>query len=354
MRAQPRHSKSHILDLGGGRHLVPREVLGKGSSATVHRAILVNAEGIRRWVALKMFSSVSSDEAENVLAVLLQMARRVACVEHPNVARVYECGMWQCQPFVVSELVDGISLHALQSAYAAKQRRLPLDLALFVACEVAEGLAGARIARDHDGVQLGVLHQSISAREVLLSWRGEVKVTDFETSTARGATSSVRNLRAFAGRATVMAPEVAQGAPPDARSDVFSFGVLLRELFVGPRFPPGLANADAIRLAREGYVHPITFHPQLPDGLVYVIERALEIDPEQRYPNAGALAHDLRRVAFAMGVGDGRWFLRSALHREWSEHAEEITAEKAYVQVGDDRDRGGVTSQVVDLPKRRR
>jgi len=341
-----------LLDLGGGRQLVPKDVLGKGSCATVHRALLVNDDGIRRWVALKLFSSVSSDESENILGVLLQMARRVACVDHPNVARVYECGMWRSQPYVVSELVDGISLHALQSAYAAKQRRLPLDLALFVACEAAEGLAGARIARDPDGVQLGVLHQSFSAREVMLSWRGEVKVTDFETSMARGATSSVRNLRAFASRAATMAPEVAQGAPADARSDVFSLGVMLRELFIGPRFPPGVGNADAIRLAREGYVHPLTFHPHLPDGLVYVIERALEIEPEQRYPNAGALANDLRRVAFAMGVGDGRWFLRSALQREWAEHAEEITAEKTYAPAGDER--GRVSSQVVDFPKRRR
>lgn len=352
MRAERRDSRPQYLDLGGGRQLVPRDVLGKGSSATVYRAILETRDGIRHWVALKLFSSVASDEADHVLHVLVRMARRVGCVDHPNVVRVYECGMWESQPYIVSELVDGISLHALQSAYAAKHRRLPLDLALFVACEAAEGLAGARIARDPDGVQLNVLHDSISAREVLLSWRGEVKVTDFETSTARGATSSVRNLRVFAGRAAAMAPEVAQGAPADARSDVFSFGVLLHELFIGPRFPPGLGNADAIRLAREGYVHPHTFHPHLPDGLMYVIDRALEVDPEQRYPNAGALAHDLRRVAFAMGVGDGRWFLRSALQREWAEHVDEITAEKAYAPASDER--GRVTSQVVDLPRRRR
>jgi eukaryotic-like serine/threonine-protein kinase len=317
-----------IIDLGDGHRLELGAMLGKGAYAKVYRAVMASrVSGVRRPVAVKLYSAVSSDEIDQIVSVVSRSARRMAGIEHPNIARVYECGVWRGQPFVVSELVDGVTLCSLQDAYQAKQRRLPLDLALFIACEVAEALAGARTARDFEGVQLGMVHHSVCAREVLLSWRGEVKVTDFEASTARVATSSVRSLRNVAGRATAMAPEVAQGAVGDARSDVFSLGVLLRELFIGPRFPVGLSNADAIRLAREGYVQPMTFQPHLPQGLVDVMLRAIEVDPEGRYPNACATAFDLRRIALAMGVGDGRYFLKSALQREWSEYAEEITCE---------------------------
>jgi hypothetical protein len=93
--------------------------------------------------------------------------------------------------------------------------------------------------------------------------------------------------------------------------------VLLRELLVGPRFRPGTSGAEAVRLAREGYVEPVTFQPRLPRELESVMERALEVNPEARYPNASALVADLRPVALCMGVGDGRYFLRRTLEREW-------------------------------------
>lgn len=127
--------------------------------------------------------------------------------------------------------------------------------------------------------------------------------------------------------------------------------MLLRELLIGPRFPSGLSNQDAIRLAREGFVQPLTFQPHLPQGLVDVMLRALEVDPEARYPNACALAHDLRRVAFAMGVGDGRWFLRSALQREYTSPVEEVTAETR-LPTEDEEPYEAYEGEVVELASR--
>jgi serine/threonine protein kinase len=339
------------VELGDGRLLELGAPIGKGSAATVYRARLGSESQVRRPVALKLFNAVSSDDADQVFALLVRTARRVACIDHPNIARAYDCGVWRGQPFVINELVDGVSLATLQEVYAKRQRRMPLDLALFIACEVGEALSGARVARDHDGVQLNMVHHALASREVLLSWRGEVKVTDFEASTARAATSSVRSLRGVAGRAAAMAPEVAQGCAPDARSDVFSYGILLRELLVGPRFPTSLplTSSDAIRLAREGYVHPITFQPHLPASAAYVMERALQVDPEARYPNASAMALDLRHSAFAMGVGDGRYFLKRALESQWSQYADEVTAEHAAPPQSAEREGNTIVLHDLDL-----
>jgi serine/threonine-protein kinase len=323
----PLHIPTDVVDIGDGRRVRLLEVVGKGASTTVFRGLLESRNGLRKLVAFKMLNGVSSDDAEHVFARVASAATRGAWVRHPNVVEIYDFGQWGKQPFFVLELVDGVPLHVLVERYATRSLRMPLDLALFIGSEVAEALSGARTARDHRGVQLGMLHLGLGTRKVLLGWRGEVKVGDFETSGAGPASSSVRSLRAVAHRTSTMAPEVARGVPGDARSDVFSLGVVLRELLIGPRFPRTVQNAEAMRMAREGFVQPISFQPHLPDALVQVIMRALEVDPAKRYPNASAMAFELRRVALGMGVGDGRIFLRRALDREWGNDASEVTLE---------------------------
>jgi eukaryotic-like serine/threonine-protein kinase len=322
--------KADTVDLGGGRHVRLLRPLGKGSASTVYKALLFSELGVRRQVALKVFGALATDDFDVVVPVLARVAARGAAVRHPNVVGIEEFGLWHSQPFTLGELVDGVTLAQLTERNAEKSARLPLDLALFIATEVAEGLSGARTARDADGVQLGMLHLGLSSREILLSWRGEVKVSDFELSIARGATSSVRSLRSLASRASMVAPEIARGHVGDARSDVFALGVLARELLVGPRFPKGLSSAETLRLSREGYVEPLTFQPNLPDALVAVVQRALDLDPASRYPNASAMVSELRRVSMSMGVGDGRWFLRRTLDREWGNDAAETTREHAF------------------------
>jgi serine/threonine protein kinase len=318
---------SDRIEIDDSRRVHILEELGKGALSTVYRAVLEQQHGVCREVALKLFHAIASDEVDHVADLLGQTAQRAAYVRHPNVVAVHELGFADSQPFFLEELVDGVSLAELMASYAARQRRLPPDVALFIAVETAGALDGARTASDHEGTRLDMLHLGLTPREVMLSWRGEVKVSDFEVTMARGATSSVRSLRAVAARASMMAPEVASGGAGDARSDVFSLGIIMRELLVGPRFPSTLTNAEAIRLAREGYVQPLTFQPHIGEYLAAIMSRALEVEPDDRYPNASALAFDLRRVALSMGVGDARLFLRRTLEREFGEDSE-VTKER--------------------------
>lgn len=326
VRLATQQEQPEIVDLGGGRRVHLHERIGRGAAAAVFRATYELPSGLRHPAAVKAFDAMSSDESEGIVAGLGVVASRLACVRHPNVVRIVDLGVAQARPMLVLELVDGVSLRALMDRYRERKTRMPLDLALFIVAELLEGLSGARTATDRQGMQLGIHHLGLTAGEVLLSFLGEVKVTDFELQTVRAGASSVRSLGAVAGRAVTLPPEIAQGDRGDARSDVFAAGVVMRELLVGPRFPAGLSNGEAIRMAREGYVQPVSFQPSLPEALIGIMRRALAIDPEHRFPNPSAMAFELRRIVLGMGVGDARWFLRRALEREFKTDGE-VTAE---------------------------
>jgi serine/threonine protein kinase len=274
-----------------------------------------------RTVAVKLLDAALCRDPET-LQELRRSVRRTALVGHANVVQVTDYFVTTTTqglatdpiPCILQEFVDGMSLAELVSRCEGARRRVPLDLALFIGCEIAEGLAAARHARSIEGVILNMAHHNLSPRQVLLSWNGDVKVGDFGWRPEAGVVSGVRRSdRDMRAQKVHLAPEVARGSRGDGRSDVFSLGVILHEMFYGPRFPRGLSAAQCLQLAREGEVaRPITA-PLLPQGIGAIIDRALSVDPRERQPHAGVLAYDLRREALALGVTDGRMFLRSTL-----------------------------------------
>jgi serine/threonine-protein kinase len=351
------HVSPEHLPLGDGRFVQLARPLGKGALSVVHRASLVGLGGVERPVAVKLFAPTASDEREAVHAAIRGTLRRAACVHHPNVVGTFDFALFGAQAFAVQELVDGPSLDALVTQLAPRGRRLPLDIAVFVAVEAVEGVHGARVARDPaTGRPAAVVHLGLTPREILLSRHGEVKVADFGMSMVRGATSGVRDLASLARRARWMSPEVARGDGGDERSDVFSLGVMLRELLVGPRFDAATSATEAVMLAREGFLMPLTFQPQLPEELLSILHRALEVEPDHRFLNATALLFELRRVALALGVGDARFFLRRMLEREVRDAFEDTTVQTDVAEVVElpcppedaESDAGG-SADVVDL-----
>jgi serine/threonine protein kinase len=303
--------------------------VGRGTTAAVYRGVLESGAKVRRLVAVKVFDVVATDERDVVVPRIARAVRHAAYVQHPNVVESYDFGSFESgQPFVLSQLIEGRSLAALTDGFADRHQRIPLDLALFIGTEIAEGLIGARVAVAPDGRQLGVTHGDLSSRDVLLSWNGEVKISDFGISRAVGAASTVRRIAMLARRATTLAPEVAQGEKGDARADVFSLGILLHEMLMGPRFPVGMKDAEMLERARAGHVHTPMFAPQLPSDLHAIVARAVAVDPALRFPHAGALAYELRRAGMALGVGDGRVFLRNSMQNVLDETLNEASSDE--------------------------
>lgn len=302
-----------VIPLGEGRSVRLGALLGRGAMAAVYRGVLTAPHKFRRAVAVKVFDRGSTDDAQGLEDAVARVTRKAACVHHPNVLAPLEFAVHEGRPVVLTELVDGCSLDRLQAGHAELRRKMPTDLALFIGLEIAEGLAGARDARTPDGATLNMRHHDLSPRDVLISWHGEVKVTDFGVSAAVRVSSGVTTLESIARRCATMAPEVMSGSRGDARSDVFSLGIIIRQMLVGPRFPAGMNEAEILGLANEGAIPIGLMEPPVRGPVAEILDRALQVEPTRRYPDAGRMAFDLRRAALSMGVGDGRVFLRAAM-----------------------------------------
>jgi serine/threonine-protein kinase len=306
------------IALPGRRRATLVSELGRGSVATAYRGILETDSFVRRPVAVKIYDVGTDDEPERAILALGRAAQRAAYVVHPNAVQIFEMALVsRSHVAVITELVEGTTLERLVRGHALRGRRMPLDLALFVTTEIAEALSGARMATTPEGVHAGMPHLDVSPHQVLLSFNGEVKLSDFGLTTVAPWGSGVRSTRSngVARRWGHVAPEVARGGPGkgDSRSDVFSLGLLFREMLIGPRFGPEVTEAQAYEHARDGVVPPTFVELQLPAGVSAILCRALEPDPARRYADATAFAYELRRVALSMGVGDGRMFLRTAI-----------------------------------------
>src|SRR5262249_38726666 len=154
-----------------------------------------------------------------------------------------------------------------------QDRLFPQELAILIGLKIAEGLEAAHAARLPDGRRADLVHGNVSARDVLISWGGEVKIGDFGLAAATAAVSMMRALDTAPPLAPPP-PEVAGGSSADARSDVFSLGILLRHMLVGQRFSPHTSPAEAVELVRKGAVHVSLAEHALIPPLRTILKRA--------------------------------------------------------------------------------
>jgi len=238
-----------------------------------------------RDVAAKVLKSEYTDDP-SFLARFRNEARHTAALTHPNIASVYDYGETeqdgQKLAFLVMELVDGQPLVTILH----EEGRLPVDWTLHVLGQSADGLSAAHRA--------GVVHRDIKPGNLLVRPDGVVKLTDFGIAQARDATPLTRT-GMVVGTAQYLSPEQAQGMEVNAASDVYSLGVVAYECMAGAR-PFDGASQVAIALAHINRPPP-PLPADVPPAVRLLVERALAKDPADRFPDGGAFAEAIRRVA---------------------------------------------------------
>ena len=240
-----------------------------------------------RIVAAKVLKSEYTGDP-SFLARFRNEARHTAALTHPNIASVYDYGETvddtgtQQLAFLVMEFVEGQPLVTILHDEGA----LPVDWTLHVLSQSADGLSAAHRA--------GVVHRDIKPGNLMVRPDGVVKLTDFGIAQARDATPLTRT-GMVVGTAQYLSPEQAQGMEVTAASDVYSLGVVAYECLAGVR-PFDGASQVAIALAHINRPPP-PLPSHVPPAVRLLVERALAKDPADRFPDGGAFAEAIRRVA---------------------------------------------------------
>ncbi len=274
--------------VGGGSDRIGRyelvERIATGGMGEVFRALEPRDVGEPRTVVVKrMLGRIAATAGAR--RRFEREARLAALVRHPKVVEVLDVGEHDGQPFIVLEYVRGVDLGRLLRRMRQLGRRLELDLALLVACDLLEGLAAVHEARGEQGEPLGIVHRDVSPSNVLVSVYGEVKLADF--GLARTGPVGGQRVGDRTGKLGYLAPEQVAGEGVGQASDTFAAAVVVSELLMGrPLFTGGseLAVLLAVRDARvEAFVEAGV---DLPGGLPEAVLRALARRPEQRYGSA--------------------------------------------------------------------
>ncbi len=253
--------------------------LAQGGMGALYLAVSGD-RGLERLMVIKTVLPHLAD-AEYV-ARFRDEAKTVVKLSHGNLIPVFDAGLVQGELFLAMDFVEGRDLRAVWNRCAKKQVAFPIDVAVYIVKELCRGLGYA-----HGFPDLNLVHRDISPPNVLVSYTGEVKLTDF------GLASSTLKLEKTApgiiyGKVAYMSPEQARGEKLDGRSDMYAAGIVLWELLTGRQlFPPGKDQPQDLlsRAKNPEVMRPSKRAPRVPVELDDIVLRALMPAKEDRYPN---------------------------------------------------------------------
>jgi serine/threonine protein kinase len=269
------------------------EYIATGGMGTIYLGKKIGVGGFEKEVVLKQLLPEFTREPK-FIDLFLREARLSATLDHANIVRTIDVVTAGDDYYIVMEFVRGGDLRTLIKRARRRHQSFPTQAGLFIAHEILEALSYAHSRSGPDGRPLGLIHRDVSPSNILLSGAGEVKLTDFgiaKTSSHRSVFFKVK------GKVGYMSPEQARGEPIDARSDLFSLGVVLYEVLVGERLFVGDLMSTAAAIYSQPIAPPSKRRPELPEELDAVLLKALSLDRRGRFQTPEEFQDALSRVA---------------------------------------------------------
>jgi serine/threonine protein kinase len=286
-----------------GRYELIRR-LAVGGMAEIYLARARGIQGFEKLVVLKRILPQHALDPQ-LLRMFLDEARLMATLTHPHITQVYDVGDDDDAPFFAMEYVHGANLREMMHAAAAagggsrdgRPARLPLPHAVGILAAAAAGLHYAHDKLGPTGEPLNIVHRDVSPSNVLVTYDGAVKVSDFGIAKWSSQRSQTQE-GALKGKFAYMSPEQCRGEPLDRRSDVFALGTLLYELTTGAPPFQGSSDYDVLnQIVSRSALPPTVADPTYPAELERIVLRALARSPDDRYPTAQALQLDVEAFA---------------------------------------------------------
>ncbi len=261
------------------------ERLEAGGMAEVFKGESLSVQGFKKQVAIKRVLPHLAQN-KNFISMFLDEARLGARLTHANIVTVFDIGAADNTFFIVMEFVDGCNLKTIIETYRQAGRRLGVKESLFISMQALNGLSFAHELTDDEGKDLHIVHRDISPPNILLSKRGEVKVTDFGLAKATTQLEKT-DPGVVKGKFSYLSPEAALGQPVDARTDVFALGIVLWEMLAGRRLFLGETDFQTVKLVQQAQIPSLSrINPEVDTELEKVIGGALTQDTKSRYQSA--------------------------------------------------------------------
>jgi eukaryotic-like serine/threonine-protein kinase len=276
--------------------------ISEGGMGVVYEAVQRGAGQFRKTVAIKLireeYSSIHEFQKN-----FIGEARLVADLIHTNIVQTYHLGQIGGQYFMTMEYVSGVNLEQFMERHSEQKKTLPVELAAFAISRVCRGLNYAHAKRDRDGRLLGIVHRDVNPKNIMLAYEGDVKLTDFGIAKALDLMYNEEG-KVIPGKDEYISPEGASYGVTDARSDLFSLGIVLSELLLGKNIFRAVNRLDSRRNILTMPVPKFSeLRPEIDPRLEAILQRALQRDREKRYQTAFEMMTDLELYLYSDRYG---------------------------------------------------
>ena len=290
--------ESNFQPVKFGRYMLA-ERIAIGGMAEIFLAKVSGAMGFEKSVVIKRILPQYIDDAD-FLRMFITEAKLVCYLDHPNIIQVQELGEVKGHYYIAMEYVNGIDGRQLWRTLAKRKQRLPGVLSMFIVSEFLKGLDYAHRAMGPDGKLLGVVHRDVSPSNVLISYRGDVKIGDFGIALVEHENKTKGGV--LKGKYGYMSPEQVHGTKVDHRSDIFSAGIVLSELLLGRRLFMGRNDFETLDNVMNARLDVLDRSEKaLPPDVVKIVRKALTRDYNMRYQSAREFHDDILELLYKQG-----------------------------------------------------
>ncbi|MFB6264501.1 MAG: serine/threonine protein kinase, partial [Bradymonadaceae bacterium] len=280
MPARPDENEPDLPTTFGEYTLIER--LAVGGMAEIYRARTEGLGGFEKILVIKKLHEHLTED-EDFIDMMVDEAKIAVRLNHPNIAKTFDLGCIDGHYFIVMEYIKGPDLSDIRQLQRQDREPLSTPAILFVGAEICAGLHYAHTRRGPDGEPMNIVHRDVSPPNVMLSTEGEVKLVDFGIAKARKRIQETEH-GVIKGKFHYMAPEQARGQHLDARTDVFSAGLVVYELLARKNPYDGVAESEMMRTVRTAQIPPIReFRPEIDPDLEAVVMKALQRKRQDRY-----------------------------------------------------------------------